>query len=309
MLASSLAGQKLELRGRIEPAPDEFATVMLHGSDFPFDARTVSDSSGKFKFKDLDPGQYTVIVFLPGSGQSRSTVAVTESFADKKRRVAVTVPFDPTGEAIEASGTVSARELSIPRKAEKEWRQAQKCLNRRDVGGAIGHLERAVQIAPHYVMAWNNLGTIAYQSGRYEDAEKYFRTALEHEPGAYSPVVNLGGSLLSLGEYEAALEYNEYAVKLRPKEALPNSQLGLNWHYLGDQEKAIEYLTTARDIDPNHFSHPQLTLAKIHALHGDAANAIRELEDFLQRHPDSPRTPLARQWLEQIRQAVELRGQ
>ncbi len=305
VLAVPLAGQELELRGRVEPAPGKFASVMLHGSDFPFEADTVSDHKGRFKFKNLDAGQYTVIVFLPGRGQCRRTVAVTPSFADDRGRVEVTIPFEATGEAIEASNTVSARALSIPRPAEKEWERAQKRLNKRDVEGAIEHLERAVEIAPHYVVAWNNLGTIAYQSGRYEDAAKYFRTALEHEPGAYSPVVNLGGALLSLGEYREALQYNEYAVKMRPDEALPNSQLGLNWHYLGDQEKAIKFLTSAKRIDPNHFSHPQMTLAKIHALRGDAENAVREMKDFLERHPDSPRAEVVRGWLEQIRQATK----
>ncbi len=299
--AASAAGQKFELRGGIDPPPKMFSAVQLHGQDFPYEASTTADGKGNFRFKKIDPGQYTVIVAVPGRGTVRRTVNVSAAKADQKRRVHVTIPFQPSTESIEAAATVSLGELTVPPKAEREYEKAQKRLNRRDVEGAIRHLEKAVEIAPHYTAAWNNLGTIAYQSGRYEDAEKYFRSALEHEPGAYSPVVNLGGTLLSLNRFEEALEYNEYAVKMRPDEALPNSQLGMNHHYLGDDDNALEYLTKAKEIDPNHFSHPQLLLAKIYIRRGDSPAAAAELNDFLDRHPNSQNADTARRWLQLLR--------
>lgn len=311
LLAAGLCladGRKLELRGRIEPPPREFAAVTLHGSDFPFNATKLSGPGGKFQFKKVDPGQYTVIVFLPGRGTVRRTVSITPSLADEKGRVRVTIPFQPSGEALAASGTVSVRELTIPRKAKREYERAQKQLSKRNVDAAIAHLKKAVEIAPNHVAAWNNLGTIAYQTARYRDAEKYFRTALRYEPGAYSPVVNLGGALLALNEFKEALKYNLYALELRPLEALPNSQLGLNYHYLGDDDRAIKYLTKAREIDPNHFSQPQLTLGKIYASRGDLNNAVRELRDYVKRHPDSPTAEGVRKWLAQVkRQAAPQR--
>jgi Tfp pilus assembly protein PilF len=296
-LSAPGAERKLELRGQIEPRPGQYASVTLHGSDFPFNAQTLSDSSGRFKFSKVDPGQYTVIVFLPGRGTVHRTFVVSESLADEKGRVVIAYPFEPAGESLEASGTISVRELSIPGKARKEYDRAQKALNKRDIESAIGHLEKAVEIAPNFVSAWNNLGTIAYQTARYQDAENYFRTALRYEPGAFTPVVNLGGALLSLRQFDEALQYNKYAIELRPEEALPNSQMGLNYFYLGDEEKAIQYLREAKRIDPNHFSFPQLTLGKIYAGRFEYENAAREFKDFVARHPDDPRAETVRQWL------------
>ena len=296
------SAQKLELRGQVEqqPAP---ATVILYGSTFPFNARTLSDGKGRFRFKDLDPGAYTVSVFVPGRGEVRQTVEVSRSLADAEGRVGVTIAFIPSPDSLEASATVSIGELTIPPKAQREYRRAQQRLSERDEPGAIRHLEQAVKIAPGFVAAWNNLGTIAYQTRRYADAEKYFRTALEHEPGAYSPVVNLGGTLLSLGRYAEALKYNDYALQQRPRDALANSQMGLTHYFLGNEELAIRYLTEAKRLDPAHFSHPQITLARIHAGRGDLPRAIAELEDFLNRHPDAPNAGPLRTWMEQLRQA------
>jgi Tfp pilus assembly protein PilF len=305
LLATALAGGaggKLELRGRLEPVPPP-ASVALQGSDFPYRADTLSDLGGRFRFRSLDPGTYTVIVFLPGRGEVRRTVSITPSHADRRGRIAVTIPFDPSGEGIEAAGTVSARQLQIPGRAWSEFRKAQDRLRERDEEGANRHLLKAVEIAPGFVEAWNNLGTNAYQTRRYEDAEKYFREALRWEPGAYSPVVNLGGTLLSLKRYEEALPYNRHAVEQRPDEALPHSQIGLNYLHLGDDEKALRHLKEARRIDPSHFSFPQLNLALIYTRRGEREAAIGELEDFLARHPDSGNAPAARKWIEALREA------
>jgi len=296
-LAAPAQERKFELRGRIEPSPREFVPVMLHGSDFPYNATATSDKRGRFRFKKLDPGQYAVVITMEGQGTIRRTVEVGPSMADSKGRVKVVIPFEPSAESLEASGTVSVGQLTIPGKAWKEYSRAQKALNKRDVTGAIARLHKAVEIAPHFVGAWNNLGVIAYQTGRYVDAEKYFRQALEHEPGAYMPMVNLGGALLSQNRFKEALPYNKEALKMRPQEALPNSQLGLNYSFLGQDELGLKHLIIAREIDPNHFSHPQITLARIYTRRGENENAARELRDFLSRHPDSDDAESVRKWL------------
>ncbi len=301
-LALPAAERKFELRGKIEPAPRP-ASVTLHGSHFPFYAATMSGYDGRFRFRNLDPGAYTLAIFVPGRGEVRRTVEVGAAFADRKGRIRLTVPFQPSGESLQETGTVSVRELTIPDDARDEYAKALKRLNQRDVEGARDHLRRAVKIAPNFVAAWNHLGTIAYQAADYESAEKYFLEALKHEPGAYSPVVNLGGTLLSLNRYQEALKYNQFAVSQRPDDALANSQMGMNYFFLGEDDKALEYLKTAKRLDPSHFSQPQLVLAQIYTRRGHLQAAIEELEDFLARHPEAPNAEAVNAWLEKLRHA------
>ena len=100
--------------------------------------------------------------------------------------------------------------------------------------------------------------------------------------------MNLGGVLLNLERPREALGYNERAVVRRPNDALANSQLGLSYFNLNQIEPAEKYLKIAVELDPAHFSHPQLTLAEIYAQRGDRNSALDQLRDFLKRHPDSP---------------------
>jgi tetratricopeptide (TPR) repeat protein len=292
---------RLEIRGRIEPAPG-IITVILRGADFPYAAETRSDAAGRFRFPRLAPGAYTVVAYVPGAGEIRRTVVVSRALADARGRIEVALSTEAASfKAVEERAAVPASQLAIPERALQEYAKAEKSLHRRDVEGARRHLRRAVQLAPQFVAAWNSLGTIAYQTGEYEEAEKYFRTALEHEPGAFTPAVNLGGTLLSLRRFEEALKYNQYCAAERPDDALANSQLGQNYFFLGHFERALEYLEKAKRIDPAHFSQPQLVLAEIHQRRGDRARAIAELEDFLARHPESPNAEAARRWLGELR--------
>ena len=119
-------------------------------------------------------------------------------------------------------------------------------------------------LAPQFSGSWNYLGTIAYQTGLYAQAETDFRQALEADPEAYAPLVNLGGVLINLDRRSEALECNLLAVRKSPSDALANSQLGMSYFYAGQLHAAEKYLTAAKQIDPAHFSHPQLLLAEIH---------------------------------------------
>lgn len=297
--ASGASG--LELRGVIEPAPRRPAVVVLYGTASPYTASTLSDSKGRFRFRKLAAGGYTVVVYAHGEGDTRKTVGVTPSLADKRGVVQVAVSLPGLSrKTLKRHYGVTARELSIPDEAMREYRQARRDLRKPDTEAAFRHFEKAVEIAPQFAEAWNYMGVMSYQAGKYQDAEKYFRQALEASPGFYDSLVNLGGVLLNLKRYEEAFPYNQHAVLERPEDALAQSQLGLNHFLLGRMEPAIEHLTKAKKLDPAHFSRPQIVLAEIYARRHDNLAAVRELREFLKLHPDAPEAGRVRKSIEKL---------
>lgn len=300
LLLAAAQDARYEIVGRIEP-PGR-AAVHVHGATMPFSSSALADSKGRFRVRKLVPGSYTLSVFLPGRGEARQTVSVGPGSADSRRRVNVVIVLDDARLQRDARhGTVSARELAIPQKARREYEEAQKLLARPDVPAAVERLERAVEIAPEFSAAWNNLGTIAYQTRDFPLAEKCFRRALEAEPGAYEPLVNLGGVLVTVLKLDEALEYNIYAVLSRPNDALANSQLGLTYFHLDRPDLAEKYLRTAIGLDPGHFSHPQLVLAEIYLRRDQRTAAADLLENFLAHHPDWPAAEKMREGIAKLR--------
>lgn len=287
------------LEGRF--SPPAIGTVSVHGATTPFAVSALSDPGGRFRFRRLEPGTYTLSVFVPGRGETRQTVVVTPSTADARGRVQVEVEMDDARLRREEAAGVSLRALSIPAPARREYQEAEKKLAKRDVEAAEAHLLRAVEIAPHYGEAWNHLGTLAYQTQRFERAEQMFRKSLETDSTLYAPLVNLGGVLINLGRLEEAEGYNRHAVLARPGDALAQSQLGMTLLGLGKLTEAEQCLREAIRLDPAHFSYPHLHLAEVlwrRKQFGDAADV---LERFFIQHPDHPAAAAMRERIAQIR--------
>lgn len=305
LLTSLSATQKsrlLELRGQLLLEPEvrlegTRILIRLSSTSEPYSAHSWSDRKGRFKFPDLLPGTYNLRVLLPNRAGQQQTIEVTPSFANARGIVTTTITLTRGGSPCRPSarGTVSVRELSIPEAARKEFRRATRQLEKRNLKGAIRHLEKSVALAPQFAAALNELGTISFQTQDYVRAERYFRQARAQDPDAFSPLVNLGAALFSLRRYEEALQTNRQAVAARPDDALANAQLGLCYFTLGKYDEARRYLSKAKALDPGHFSLPQLPLAEIYLREGSRQSALGELEDFLARHPDSPLADKVRQ--------------
>lgn len=251
------------------------AAVLLFSSTTPFNARTLADPGGSFKFKGLLPGTYNLYVVVALVGEIGVTIEVGPSFADKKGKVTTKVVFD-RAKAVPARHGVSVTALLVPKDARNEFLEALALAEKRNFEGAVRRLKHAVEIAPQFSAAWNYLGTISFQAGAFPDAERYFREALKHDGNAFDPLVNLGGTLLALRRYEGSLTVNLQAVKARPNDALAQSQLGQSYFYLGQLEEAETHLKQAKALDPAHFSLPQIVLAAIYRRRGNYAAAIKE---------------------------------
>jgi Flp pilus assembly protein TadD len=301
VLLSAASDQKFEFRGKVlvggaPPVRDLQTIVYLYGATFPFQKSSRIDLAGQFGFKDLRPGTYRVSISIQNWGEMERTIDIGPGLADEKGRVWREFEFEPgtTGSA----ATVVTTQLSLPRKALSLFASAEKRLGKHDVDGAKRDLNEAIEVAPHFSAAWNLLGTIAFQSGEYQTAESCFRTALEHDPSAYPPLVNLGAAELALGKLEEAREINRRATLADPKDPLAHSQLGQTLFHLGEHDEAIRELKEAISLEPGHFSYPQLVLAEIYRLREEWPLMLETLREFCELHPDSPVTARIQEMLQ-----------
>ena len=242
-----------------------------------------------------------MIVFVSGRGEIRNSVSIGPSSADNKGRVRITIDTESGALSRDRAHLVGARELAVPESARREYAAAMKRLSERDVAGAITHLQRATEISPDFAAAWNHLGTIAYQTKRFEDAERYFRRSLYADPELYEPLVNLGGVLVTTGQLEEGRKVNDEAIARSPQDALAQSQLGMNYLFLGKLELAEKHLLRATELDSKHFSHPQLHLAEVYTAAERLKSAAAQLESFLRNHPDHPDAAWIRELLKNWR--------
>ena len=228
LVLAFVAADLYDVSGQIAPAAR--ASVSIYRVSSPFTASTLAEGDGRFTFKKLEAGAYTVAVFIPARGEARQTIEVGPGTADDRHRVALKLDLKDSDfvfrDVMRRRHAVGVKQLAIPEKATREYEDAQKDLAKHDVEAAVKHLERAVAIAPQFANAWNNLGTIAYQTQKYSRAEECFREALEQDPDSYEPLVNLGGVLINLHKLDEAWSYNVNAVLARPNDASPTRNSG-----------------------------------------------------------------------------------
>lgn len=304
----------LELRGQVTLPPNTLSPkkrllFTLSSMETPYSERAWGGFDGKFRFRNLPPGTYSLSIYIADDGEVLQTVDVTTSFADEKGRVEKNFSFDEA--SLRAvirpvpQSLVSARLLAISYKAKSEYQKAQARLEERDAKKAIEHLQRAIKMAPTFAEAFNSLGTIYYQQRDFLAAERQFREALKQDRDAYEPLVNLGGALLAQKRWEKALAVNKDAHDQQPNDPLANAQLGMTYFALQDYENAIRYLGTTEELDPGHFSYPQIALAEIYMRQNSPGDAALELEEFLEIHPDSSEVPRVRESLVRIKRQIK----
>jgi tetratricopeptide (TPR) repeat protein len=284
-----LAGEPVyEISGKVEPVPSVRAVVSLHATTTPLAFSISIGPDGKYRFKKVPAGTYTLGAFIAGKGEVHRTIDVGPALANAERRILVDLDANKAIFNPDRATIVTTGELSVPDAARREYAAAQKALARGDHNRAERHLQKALEISPDYAGAWNHLGTIAYQTGRYPEAERHFRRARQADPLAFEPLVNLGGVLLTLGRYHEARLLNLAAVARKPKDALAQSQLGLSYLKLNQFQLAETHLSNAVQLDPGHFTNPQVFLAEIYLRRNNKPKAAEQLADFLKHHPDWP---------------------
>ncbi len=183
--------------------------------------------------------------------------------------------------------------------------------------------ERATKLHASYPdtlpNAWNNLGLIATQEGRTEQAVEYFQEALRLSPDHLIALDNLGNAYRQLKRWEEARQVLERALAAHPQDPEANYSLGMVYAQTNDNARAYEYLQNALRLRPGYpealnnlgvlylrtgrrdqavasfeecirvapaFDQSYLNLARVHAIEGEPEKARNVLRDLLKQHPD-----------------------
>jgi tetratricopeptide (TPR) repeat protein len=169
--------------------------------------------------------------------------------------------------------------------------------------------------------AWNNLGLLATQEGRTEDAIPFFQQALKVSPNHLIALDNLASAYRQQRRWAEARQVLEHALAVSPQNPEANYSLGMVYAQTNDDTHAYEYLQRALQARPDYpealnnigvlylrtarrgdavksfeecmrvapdFDQAYLNLARVYALEGDRAQARAVLEALLRHHPDHP---------------------
>ena len=270
----SINGQIIDRDGK--PLAGVTISIVRVGYNQHFEAR--SDSDGRYRHIGLPAGRYELTISRDGKSVKLDARVRFDNSSSLDFDLRQLMPYDR-----EQRHRVTATALTVPRKAQEEY---QKAYNARDnLEKTKQHLERAIQIAPDFEDALNDLGTIYHRKHQYAEAADLFERALKINPDLVTARVNLGGTLIALKDYERALAENLRVLAVRPDDALAHGQAGVALYDLRRYEDAIPHFQQAKQFDHDSGLFPGFFLAAIYDILGKNDAAIAEYEEFLKTHP------------------------
>lgn len=243
--------------------------------------QTVS-ANGRYRFMDLQNGEYDVVVMSENVEVARVRVRVQSVYKnDFRQDITLEARADhPTNRP----ATVSAADVYARTGANKSlFEKAQKAVDEKKYDAALDFLNQLVAADPKDFQAWTELGTVQLLRSNIEEAEKDYRRAIQERPTFALAQLNLGRLLLAEKKFEASIEPLTEAVKLSPTSAEANFLLGEAYLQIKKGSKAVPYLNEAARLGKPEA---HLRLATLYNAVGLKDKAAHEYEEFLKKRPD-----------------------
>jgi type IV pilus biogenesis/stability protein PilW len=161
--------------------------------------------------------------------------------------------------------------------------------NEREIPKAIQAYQRAIELDPSYIEAYNNLGIIYQELGDFENALKVYQKAIEINPRYEKAYNNLGILFYLQDRYEEALESFQKALAINPNNMESYINCGILFKKKGQWDKAIESYQKALAINPLH-GEIHYNIALLYEQLENVELAVDHYQTFIQlsskSHPD-----------------------
>lgn len=289
------------------PVSERILVTLLHRGA-PIDS-AYSDSEGTYGFHNLGPDTYEVVVDNDHYQAVREqavlepftlnpTVVVNIRLMPKAAASASPEPSRPSG----ANAHITdAREYSerFPKQVRKEFDKGIEADQDGKKDEAIKHYQKALQVAPDYYPAHNNLGSDYLSKSDFSDARKEFEEVVRLNQSDAEGYFNLSNVCMMTGGLADAQRYLSEGMRREPDSALGHFLLASLDIKTGKYALAEALLLQTIQLSPM-MAQARLQLVNLFLQEGKKREASDQLQDFIKVFPDSSLTPRARLLLQRL---------
>jgi tetratricopeptide (TPR) repeat protein len=263
---------------------------------------TYTRGNGEFEFAGLSNGEYSVEVVLEGYEPYRDTVTIYNA---ARRGVAIFLRRPLTVVSTRPPGSISAHELSVPRKAHDEFEKGLSLLySKMDYRGAIVQFQRAIKDFPTFYEAYAQEGGAYLNLKEMPAAEEALRKSIELSSGQYPDAIFLlGGLLNNTQRFADAVTISRQGINADSAGWRGYYELARALTGLKQLEEAEKNAIQSRDLKPDNPS-IYLILANIHIQGRNYPALLKDLEGYLKLVPNGPDADQARKTQGELQAAM-----
>ncbi|MDI1241251.1 MAG: tetratricopeptide repeat protein [bacterium] len=276
-------------------------------SEFSSLGRTKTDGSGRYYFRGLTHGRYTIKVLpfstdyaeqaedieIAGMGVRGQALAenVQKDFYLKPRR----------GPDAFRNSVVYAQD--VPKDAEASYQRAVDSLNRQSLQQGITDLEKAIEIFPTFFLALHRLGLVRLSEQRFDEAAVLLARAAAVNERCFECWYGISYARYSTRSLAESIAAGERAVVLKPDSAEANLLLGREYRSSRNFPRAEKLMLHAAKISNGASGDVYWNLALLYGKDlnrfADAADA---LEKYLLAEPQAPNIEAVQKLIQDFKQ-------
>jgi predicted Zn-dependent protease len=255
--------------------------------------RTKTDGSGRYFFRGLTQGRFSIRVLPLGTDLQEQTQDVEISgMGVMGRPLSDNIQSDfylrlrrQKASNKEITGTIFVQE--IPEQARKSYQKGVELIGAKDTNEGLKEIKSAIELFPDYYDALDRLGNEYIKLQHFVPAQILLQKAVQVNPRGYRSWYGLAYANYSLNNNNEAIEAAQKAYGLDQRSAETALLLGTLLRRVKDYENAEKNLKKANELSGNIIPevHWQLAL-----LYGNNLNryqdAAKELELFLKTASD-----------------------
>lgn len=289
-------------------APPQSVLVYLDLHHSPMDS-TYTDSQGQFSFHSLHPNPYEVRI----EDEQYQPIRVEADIQPFSLSPTVILDIQLTPKTSPNTATSAPRQngsnpnlmdireysKDFPKKAVKEFEKGTEADRNNKKEEAIAHYRKAIEIAPDFYPAHNNLGSDELSQSHLDAAKTEFSKVVQLNQSDASAYFNLANVSMLQGHLPEATNFLDEGFRRQPDSALGKFLLGTLDLRAGKFSEAELALRQAITLDPT-MAQPRLQLVNLYLKQGRKPDAIDQLHAFLTAMPLSPFSPQAKQILQRL---------
>ena len=252
----------------------------------------LTHAAGDFEFFPVGVGNYDVVV------QQAGYRTVTQRLDVEGSIFGLSVELHPnsaTSTPTPGPSSVSARELSIPRKAQNAMKKGLALMDEKsDYQGSVKQFERAIRDYPEYYEAYTLIGIANMHTGNYPSAEQALRKALELSREQYVDALSWLSTLLNDSQrFVDAEPLARKGLELDSKSWQANAELARSLLGQNRPAEAEKSALAASKLRPDNAL-AYLVLANVHSRLENAPALLEDLNNYLRLAPTGPMADQAR---------------
>ncbi len=287
------------VRSAESDAPIPSVRVELRAGSGEMIGSRFTNYDGEFTFMNLTAGNYEVSIEETGYQPYRERVEIHES-RGAENIVLIFLQANPAAGPKPPGSTISARMLSLPERARKEYAKGvAELYEKKNPSASLPHFQHAIEAASGFYEAYHQTGVALRSLGRNEEAEAAWRKAIElgngHFAGSHFTLASLLGDLKRYADEESIARAG---LQIEPQSWRGNYELARALLYLNRQDEAEKAIQQALSVKPD-LAKAYLILADIHMGRDDRAALVRDLDNYLRLEPSGPQSDNVRSVREQ----------